>query len=58
VIADELGENQVSNHGMIQLDDGRILLGINHYRAVHPTTSDLDMAIFDETWLMSPGAPH
>jgi hypothetical protein len=51
VIADELGENQVSNHGMIQLDDGRILLAINHYRAVHPTTSDLDMAIFDETWL-------
>jgi hypothetical protein len=45
--------NQLSNHGLIQLDDGRILLGISHYRAVRPMTSDLDMAIFDEQWLMN-----
>ena len=51
VIADETGSNQLSNHGLIQLDDGRILLGISHYRAVRPMTSDLDMAIFDEQWL-------
>jgi len=58
VIATETGSNQLSNHGLIQLDDGRILLGISHYRDVRPMTSDLDMAIFDEEWLMSPGAPH
>jgi len=51
VIAEESGTNQLSNHGMIQLDDGRILLGISHYRDVRPMTSDLDMAIFDEAWL-------
>ena len=51
VIADEIGGNQLSNHGLIQLDDGRILLGINHYRDVRPMTSDLDIAIFDENWL-------
>lgn len=51
VIADETGSHQLSNHGLIQLDDGRILLGISHYRDVRPMTSDLDMAIFDETWL-------
>jgi len=51
VIADEVGSNQLSNHGLIQLDDGRILLGISHYRDVRPMTSDLDMAIFDEAWL-------
>jgi len=51
VIADEIGGNQLSNHGLIQLDDGRILLGISHYRDVRPMTSDLDVAIFDETWL-------
>ena len=58
MIATETGSNQLSNHGLIQLDDGRILLGISHYRDVRPMTSDLDMAIFDEEWLMSPGAPH
>jgi hypothetical protein len=52
VIADESGTNQLSNHGLIQLDDGRILLGISHYRSVRPMTSDLDMAIFDEEWLL------
>jgi hypothetical protein len=41
----------LSNHGLIQLDDGRILLGISHYRDVRPMTSDLDLAIFDEQWL-------
>jgi hypothetical protein len=51
VIADDIGGNQLSNHGLIQLDDGRILLGISHYRDVRPMTSDLDLAIFDETWL-------
>ena len=51
IIADETGANQLSNHGLTQLDDGRILLGISHYRDVHPMTSDLDMAIFDEGWL-------
>lgn len=51
VIADETGTNHLSNHGMIQLDDGRILLGISHYRDVRPMTSDLDLAIFDEAWL-------
>ena len=51
IIADETGTNQLSNHGLTQLDDGRILLGISHYRDVHPMTSDLDMAIFDEGWL-------
>jgi len=52
VIAEEIGSNQLSNHGLIQLDDGRILLGISHYRDVNPMTSDLDMAIFDELALM------
>ena len=51
IIADETGSNQLSNHGLIQLDDGRILLGISHYRNVRPMTSDMDMAIFDEEWL-------
>lgn len=52
VIADETGKNQLSNHGLIQLDDGRILLGISHYRSVPPMTSDLDVAVFDEAWLV------
>jgi hypothetical protein len=51
VIGTETGQNQLSNHGMVQLADGRILLGISHYRAVKPKTSDLDLAIFDEGWL-------
>ena len=48
VIAEESGTNQLSNHGMVQLDDGKILLGISHYRDVRPMTSDLDLAILDE----------
>jgi hypothetical protein len=51
IIADECGANQLSNHGLIQLDDGRILLGVSHYRDVRPMTSDLDIALFDEAWL-------
>ena len=51
IIADETGGNQLSNHGIIQLDDGKILLGISHYRNVRPMTSDLDMAVFDEKWI-------
>jgi hypothetical protein len=53
VIADETGSNQLSNHGLIQLDDGRILLGVSHYRDVRPMTGDLDLAIFDEKWLLT-----
>lgn len=52
-IADETGANELSNHGMIQLDDGRILLGISHYRNTRPMTSDLDIALFDERWLQT-----
>lgn len=52
-IADETGSNQLSNHGMIQLKDGKILLGISHYRDVFPKTSDLDLAIFDEDWVLN-----
>jgi hypothetical protein len=52
VIAEETGANQLSNHGVIQLDDGRILLGISHYRDVRPMTSDLDLAILDEAALL------
>ncbi|MDD5598839.1 MAG: sialidase family protein [Victivallaceae bacterium] len=51
IIADESGRNQLSNHNLIQLDDGRILLGISHYHATRPFTGDLDIAIFDEKWL-------
>jgi predicted neuraminidase len=54
LIADETGTNQLSNHGLTQLDDGRLLLGISHYRDVRPMTSDLDLAIFDEQWLTRP----
>lgn len=51
-LADETGINQLSNHGIVQLDDGRILVGISHYHATRPMSSDLDMAIFDEEWLL------
>jgi len=51
IIADETGPNQLSNHSLIQIEDGRILLGISHYRAVRPYTSDLDVALFDEQWV-------
>ena len=52
VIATESGANQLSNFGVIQLSDGRILLGISHYHATPPTTSDIDLAIFDEEWIL------
>ncbi|MBP8951292.1 MAG: hypothetical protein KBI47_02800 [Armatimonadetes bacterium] len=47
-IAAEMHSKQLSNHGLIQLDDGRNLLGITHHRDVRPLTSDPDIAIFDE----------
>ena len=52
VIATEAGMNQLSNFDVIQLNDGRILLGISHYHATPPTTSDIDLAIFDEKWIL------
>lgn len=55
VIGEETGRNQLSNHSVIQLDDGRILAGISHYHAIRPMTSDLEMAIFDEAWLLAKG---
>ena len=56
VIAEESGANQLSNHGVTQLGDGRILVGISHYHARRPMTSDLDMAIFDEAWVRGGGS--
>jgi Neuraminidase (sialidase) len=52
VIATESGLNQLSNFGVIQLNDGRILLATSHYYATPPTTSDIDLALFDEKWIM------
>lgn len=51
VIARESGTNQLSNHNVIQLDDGRILVAISHYHDIRPMAADLDLAIFDEAWL-------
>lgn len=51
VIANETGANQLSNHNLIQLDDGRILVGLSHYHGTRPMASDVDLAIFDEAWL-------
>ncbi len=51
-IADESGSNQLSNHGLVQLDDGRILLALSHYHDIRPMTSDIDIAIFDEEWIL------
>jgi Neuraminidase (sialidase) len=56
IIATESGLNQLSNFGVIQLNDGRILLATSHYHAIPPTTSDIDLALFDERWVMSGGA--
>ena len=52
IIADAAGTDHLSNHGLIQIDDGRILLGISYYRDVQPMTSDLLLAIFDEQWFL------
>lgn len=52
IIAEETGENQLTNQALIQLDDGRILLGISRYRATRPHVSDVDVAIFDEAWVL------
>ena len=51
VIATESGLNQLSNFGVTQLRDGRILLALSHYHAIPPTTSDIDLALFDEEWV-------
>lgn len=50
-IADEAGLNQLSNHGLLQLEDGRILLGFSRYRPGPPARSDLELVRFDEAWL-------
>ena len=50
-IATESGMNQLSNFGLVQTKGGRILLATSHYHAVPPTTSDLDIAVFDEDWV-------
>jgi hypothetical protein len=51
IIATESGLNQLSNFGVTQLRDGRILLATSHYHAIPPTTSDIDLALFDEAWI-------
>jgi hypothetical protein len=51
ILADEIGANQLSNFGVIQAADGRILVCTSHYRAQQPRCSDLDMVVFDEEWL-------
>ena len=56
IIATESGMNQLSNFGVTQLNDGRILLATSHYHAIPPTTSDIDLALFDERWVISGGA--
>jgi len=55
VIATETGANQLSNFGLIQVRDGRILLGISHYRATQPSSSDLELAVLDEGWVLKGG---
>ena len=49
-IATETGRNQLSNQGVTQLDDGRILLALSHYHALKPTSSDIETVLFDEEW--------
>jgi hypothetical protein len=51
ILSDEIGQNQLSNHDVIQLPDGRILVCLSHYIAQRPARSDLDMLVFDEAWL-------
>ena len=51
-IADDIGGNQLSNFNITQLDDGRIILCTSHYRPIPPSVSNLDLALFDETWLV------
>lgn len=53
LIATESGRNQLSNFGVVQLNDDRILLGVSHYNATRPTSSDIDLAVFDEEWITS-----
>ncbi len=56
VLADETGLNQLSNHDLIQLPDGRILSCVSHFRAQRPACSDLDMYVYDEAWLDRSGS--
>ena len=51
ILSNETGRNQLSNHDVSQLPDGRILVYASHYRAQVPACSDLDMFVFDEEWL-------
>ena len=51
IIADELERNQLSNFSLLQAADGRILVCTSHYRALEPSSSDLDMLVLDERWL-------
>lgn len=53
VIATESGLNQLSNFDVIQLNDDRILVATSHYHAIPPNTSDIDLALFDEKWIMA-----
>ena len=50
-IATETGRNQLSNHHVTQLDDGRILLALSHYHASEPKSSDVETVLFDEDWV-------
>ena len=57
-IATETGRNSLSNHGITQLDDGRILLALSHYHALKPTSSDIETVLFDEDWVRGEGQPR
>ena len=50
-IATETDKNQLSNHGVTQLDDGRILLALTHYHATEPKSGDVETVLFDEDWV-------
>lgn len=55
ILANEIDQNQLSNHDVIQLPDGRIIVGVSHYRAQRPACSDIDLYLFDEAWLDGEG---
>ncbi|MCD6334600.1 MAG: exo-alpha-sialidase [Candidatus Latescibacteria bacterium] len=55
IIATESGTNQLSNFDVAQLNDGRILLATSHYHAIPPPASDIDLALFDEEWVLNGG---
>ncbi len=56
-IATETGRNQLSDHGVTQLDDGRILLAFSHYHATEPKSSDVETVLFDEDWVRGGRTP-